>query len=311
MIVGIAVETTVVSKEASAVTRTSAAVTARRLFGSKRGALVSREAMGATAYSTAPASGGLSGVDFDVNARGRDRDRAEEGSTALEGFNELPGLVLRYAGHLEAEANGVEDGVVGARGVGEVHLAGDLDADARDRESLFLRDDGDELHGAGGDAGEERFRRCDGFAGAAVLDRTVYDEMLGAAGAEDAAEGVGGAGGDFVAADGGRGHAAPPARGYSLAGLHGGIQRCDHGSSPGSRPGGWGSLLPARSARVRRPAADRAQEPPALLRRPNDRHDRARARGVLEARGPDPGGLPGPLAFLRRRGAGDAPDPRG
>ena len=38
MIVGIAVETTVVSKDARAVTRTSATVTARRRAGSKRGA---------------------------------------------------------------------------------------------------------------------------------------------------------------------------------------------------------------------------------------------------------------------------------
>src|SRR5712692_2248208 len=53
MIVGIAVETTVVSKEARAVTSTSATVTARRRAGSKRGA--GEADMSAKAYSRAGA----------------------------------------------------------------------------------------------------------------------------------------------------------------------------------------------------------------------------------------------------------------
>src|SRR5262245_24823064 len=139
MIVGIAVETTVVSNDASAVTRTSAAVTALRRFGSNRGALVSRDAMGATAYSTARAGRGRSGgVDFDLDVRGRDRDRAEEGSTALEGVDEALGLLLRDSREIEAKADGVEDGVVGTGGVGAVHLAGDLDSDAGVWEALLL-----------------------------------------------------------------------------------------------------------------------------------------------------------------------------
>jgi hypothetical protein len=49
MIVGIAVETTVDSNDASAVTRTRAAVTAFRLFGSKRGETLAGEDMSAKA----------------------------------------------------------------------------------------------------------------------------------------------------------------------------------------------------------------------------------------------------------------------
>src|SRR5206468_6313283 len=45
MIVGIAVDTTVDSKEASAVTRTSATVTIRRRLGSKRGIAMERESI--------------------------------------------------------------------------------------------------------------------------------------------------------------------------------------------------------------------------------------------------------------------------
>jgi hypothetical protein len=46
MIVGIAVETTVDSKEASAETRRRASVTARRLAGSKRGAAAAGDMSG-------------------------------------------------------------------------------------------------------------------------------------------------------------------------------------------------------------------------------------------------------------------------
>ncbi len=57
MIVGMAVETTVDSKEASAVTSTSASVTARRRAGSKRGG--GGADMSAKAYSRGAPAGHL------------------------------------------------------------------------------------------------------------------------------------------------------------------------------------------------------------------------------------------------------------
>jgi hypothetical protein len=48
----------------------------------------------------------------------------------------------------------------------------------------------DQLHATAGHAGQEDFRRRDFFTRASVLDRTVYDEVVVARAAQDAAKDV-------------------------------------------------------------------------------------------------------------------------
>ena len=71
--------------------------------------------------------------EFDLDVWGRNCDRAVEWSTAFEGVEQLPSLLLGDAFHPEAQAHGVEERDVRAGRPGTVHRAGDLAASAMGR----------------------------------------------------------------------------------------------------------------------------------------------------------------------------------
>src|SRR6266508_4308460 len=140
-------------------------------------------------------------LDFDLDVGGRDRDRSVEGSTPLEGGDQLPALFGRHALEIESQPHSVEEGHVRPNRVGAVHLARDRDPGGLDRDAALPGDDLHQLDATGPDTGKEDLRRRDRLARASVLHWSVHHEMVVPARAEHAPEGVGGPGLDFVTPD--------------------------------------------------------------------------------------------------------------
>src|SRR5512147_3089628 len=85
------------------------------------------------------------------NVRGRDRDRAVEGSPPLEAFDERRRLRIGHAPQLEIELHGIERRYVRPRLLGAVGLAVNLHCHALERRVLFACDHVHQLDAAGGD----------------------------------------------------------------------------------------------------------------------------------------------------------------
>jgi hypothetical protein len=140
-------------------------------------------------------------MNFDLDVRGRNCDRAVERSTALEEGDEFRALLLSHTLEVEPQADGIEESDIRADGPGAVHLAGDRDARPAERDASVLRQHLQKLDTAGGNTGKEDLAGRDRFSGAAVLDRPVHHEVVIPASAENASESVRGSSVHLVGPD--------------------------------------------------------------------------------------------------------------
>src|SRR5690606_465245 len=94
-----------------------------------------------------------------LHVGGRDRDRAVQGSTSLEAFDDGGGLLLTRSRHVDVDAYGVEKGHVLARLIRAIEHRMELYRHLLQRHALFFRDDLQQLHPAGCHARKEHLWR--------------------------------------------------------------------------------------------------------------------------------------------------------
>src|SRR5215467_13412132 len=87
---------------------------------------------------------------LDHHFRGRDRDRAIQGSPAFEGIQQLLCLLVVDSAHFKIKANGIEERDVRAHRPGTVHLSQDRDVDLLERDPCRFCQDLAQLYSAAG-----------------------------------------------------------------------------------------------------------------------------------------------------------------